>query len=101
MTSYKLHMQLSAARDPPDQPTDELRLFVGGRELTSDSALVSEVGLGHGHVMHASAGTRSVVHATAWRDYASRSERILGVPGVCLPGDCMGVLHEQDVPAAV
>ena len=51
-------LQLSAARDPPDLPTDTLRLFVGGRELSTDSALVSEVGLGNGHVMHAQASHR-------------------------------------------
>ena len=54
-------LQLSAARDPPDLPADTLRLFVGGRELSSDSALVSEVGLGNGHVMHAQATHRSIL----------------------------------------
>ncbi len=58
MLTLPAPLQLSAARDPPDLPTDTLRLFVGGRELSSDSALVSEVGLGHGHVMHAQASHR-------------------------------------------
>ena len=51
-------LQLSTAGDPLDLPTETLRLFVGGRELLSDSALVSEVGLGNGHVMHAQASHR-------------------------------------------
>lgn len=29
-----------------------MRIFAGGRELTSDAALVRNCGLGHGHVMH-------------------------------------------------
>ena len=34
------------------QPTEQMRIFAGGRELSSDAALVRNCGLGPGHVMH-------------------------------------------------
>ena len=43
-----------------DQAPERLRIFVGGRELNSDAALVRNCGLGPGHVMHAACSESTV-----------------------------------------
>lgn len=66
------------------QPPERVRIFAGGRELSTDAALVRNCGLGPGHVMH---GQKSLSNLTSCALSSEELQRLWeGTPKEVLAG---------------